>query len=233
MRRIQRTALFTAWVVALQVVVGGFIGNADSKATANSSIRKHFLSYEMAEAVVAQKPACGERLAPPCSDMGWDASATLSAIVGELSTATATVSSKQVENLALQLLDVDRIFVCGMGRSGFAMRGLSMRLSHLGLATHFVGEATTPPIGPQDLLLLGSGSGGTASLVNHAQTAAKLGAKVSLLTVDPGSPLGQLSAETGGFIVTLPAPTPKLQGGGASCGAVPSVQPMGTLFEQT
>jgi 6-phospho-3-hexuloisomerase len=206
-----------------QVVVGGFIGNADCKATANSDIRKHFLSKQ-------REP--GGRAAPH-SEMKQDASSMLSTIVGELWTSTAAVSSTQVENLVQQLLDVDRIFVCGMGRSGFAMRGLAMRLSHLGIATHFVGEVTTPPIGPRDLLLLGSGSGGTASLVNHAQTAAKVGARVSLFTVDSGSPLGRLSVETNGVIVTLPAPTPKLEGGGASCGAVPSAQPMGTLFEQT
>ena len=112
------------------------------------------------------------------------------------------------------------------------MRGIAMRLAHLGLVVHFVGEVCTPPVGARDVLLLGSGSGGTASLVNHAQTAAKAGAKVCLLTVDAGSLLGKWSVDTAGVVVVLPAPTPKLQSG-ATCGAVPSTQPMGTLFEQT
>eukprot|EP01043_Picozoa_sp_COSAG02_P070334 COSAG02_NODE_12411_length_1550_cov_1.537560_2_plen_176_part_00 len=169
---------------------------------------------------------------PVRSETHHNASTILATILDELSASTSAVNSTQVANLVSQLLDADRIFVCGMGRSGFAMRGIAMRLAHLGLSAHFVGEVCTPPIGPRDVLLLGSGSGGTASLVNHAQTAAKIGATVCLLTVDADSPLGQMSVETAGVVVVLPAPTPKLQPG-ASCGAVPSTQPMGTLFEQT
>jgi hypothetical protein len=58
------------------------------------------------------------------------------------------------------------------------------------------------------------------------------GGKVALLTIDAGSPLGELAEQTGGAVVVLPAPTPKLEDGGVSSG-VASVQPMGTLFEQT
>lgn len=217
------------YVFALQVVVGGFIGNADCVTTANSRIRKHFLPCNKAEVSGTQQRQPSRRFVAPA----LEASAMLSKVVDELATSTAAVSSTQVENLVKQLLDAEKIFVCGMGRSGFAMRGIAMRLVHLGLAAHFVGDVVTPPIGSRDVLLLGSGSGGTASLVNHAQTAAKVGARVSLLTVDAGSPLGQLSKDTEGIVVTLPAPTPKLQSGGASCGAIPSMQPMGTLFEQT
>ena len=104
--------------------------------------------------------------------------------------------------------------------------------AHLGVAAHWVGEVTTPPIGAGDLLLLGSGSGRTASLINHAHTAATFGATVSLLTIDAGSPLGELADRTSGSVIVLPAPTPKLEDGGIGSG-VKSVQPMGTLFEQT
>ena len=53
---------------------------------------------------------------------------------------------------------------------------------------------------------------------------------MSLLTIDEGSPLGQLAGTTGGNVVVLPAPTPKLDGEGAA--GISSVQPMGSLFEQ-
>ena len=46
-------------------------------------------------------------------------------------------------------------------------------MAHLGLRSHWVGEVTTPPIGPGDVLLLGSGGGRTSCLVSHAETAAK------------------------------------------------------------
>ena len=50
---------------------------------------------------------------------------------------------------------------------------MGQRMAHLGLRSHWVGEVTTPPIGAEDVLLLGSGSGRTSCLVSHAETAAK------------------------------------------------------------
>lgn len=155
----------------LQVVVGGYIGNADCKATANANIRKHFFttpSTSTSAAVAAAQKAAG---AEP-----QDAASVLGTIVTELGTSTAAINPEAVRGLVSQLLDAERVFVCGMGRSGFAMRGFTMRLAHLGISAHFVGEVTTPPIAAGDLLLLGSGSGRTASLINHAETAAQIGA---------------------------------------------------------
>ena len=56
------------------------------------------------------------------------------------------------------------VFVAGSGRSGLAMRSFAMRLIHLGLSAHVVGETTTPRITDRDLLLIGSGSGSTPGL---------------------------------------------------------------------
>ena len=47
----------------------------------------------------------------------------------------------KVENL---IMNAKRIFVGGAGRSGFAARGFSNRLMHLGFQVYFVGEPTTP-----------------------------------------------------------------------------------------
>ena len=41
----------------------------------------------------------------------------------------------------------------GLGRDGLQMKGLAMRLFHLGLDAHVVGEMTTPPVGTGDLLI--------------------------------------------------------------------------------
>ena len=46
-----------------------------------------------------------------------------------------------------------------------------------------------------------------------------------LVTIDPSSPIGQLAD----FVIRVPAPSPKASGGGESS----SVQPMGSLFEQS
>ena len=80
--------------------------------------------------------------------------------------------------------------------------------------------------GEGDVLLLGSGSGATASLVAAATRARAAGACVVLLSATGDSPLAELAQH----LVLLQAPTPKAEGG--VCASA-SVQPMGSLFEQS
>ena len=48
------------------------------------------------------------------------------------------------------------------------MRGFAMRLMHLGLQVYVVDDVTTPAIKTEDLLIIGSASGNTKSLVQYA-----------------------------------------------------------------
>ncbi len=149
----------------------------------------------------------------------------VAAITHELSVCLSDVSDDQVA-AALSTIDSrERIFVAGAGRSGLAMRALAMRLMHFGKKVYVVGDITTPPITRNDLLLIGSGSGSTDSLLNMAQRARDLGAGILLLTVVPDSPIGKLAD----CLVRVPAPSPKVD---ETPGSVNSVQPMGSLFEQ-
>ncbi len=100
-----------------------------------------------------------------------------------------------------------------------------MRLMHLGFAAFVVGETTTPAVTADDLLLIGSGSGETASLVAIAEKAKAVGARVGLVTIVPDSRVGRLADA----LVRIQAPTPKAERRGRTA----SIQPMGTLFEQT
>ena len=77
-----------------------------------------------------------------------------------------------------------------------------------------------------NLLVVGSGSGTTASLVANANKAKAAGASLATLTIFPGATIGSM-ADT---VVAIPGATPK-KGEGAEDSAV-SVQPMGSLFEQ-
>jgi 6-phospho-3-hexuloisomerase len=141
----------------------------------------------------------------------------------------ACVRQVSVENLARASALIEsssRIFVAGAGRSGLCMRAFGMRLMHLGKTVHVVGETTTPSIAATDLLILGSGSGRTASLVVMAEQAGRLGAQVLLFTTDAESPLGRLS----NLQVVIPAPSFKVVDELHDC---LSVQPLGTLFEQS
>ncbi|MBD8517984.1 6-phospho-3-hexuloisomerase [Plantibacter sp. CFBP 8804] len=120
------------------------------------------------------------------------------------------------------LRTADRVFVSGAGRSGLALRMTAMRLMHLGLTVHVVGETTTPAITSGDVLLVASGSGTTTGVVRAADTAVSVGAQVIAITTDPGSPLAELAAET----IVVPA-AQKTDHGGTR-----SVQYSGSLFEQ-
>ena len=130
----------------------------------------------------------------------------------------------QAESLADHILQANSIFVAGAGRSGLGIKAFAMRLMHIGYQVHVVGEITTPNIKEGDLLLIGSGSGETQSLVSMAKKAKSLGAKVALVTIFPQSTIGSCAD----CIVKIDAPTPK----SALANESKSIQPMGSLFEQ-
>lgn len=122
------------------------------------------------------------------------------------------------------ITEANRIFIGGAGRSGFCARGFSNRLMHLGYTVYFVGEPTTPSIQAGDLLIVGSGSGNTASLVSNVKKAKDQGAKVATLTMFPENKIGSMADA----IIKIPGVTEKCadqnEGG--------SVQASGSSFEE-
>ena len=150
----------------------------------------------------------------------------LEQILAEVAACVRQVSTEDLAQ-AVELMDsFPRIFVAGAGRSGLCMRALGMRLMHLGKTVYVVGETTTPSIAAQDLLILGSGSGRTTSLLAMAEQARRQGAKILLFTTDATSPLAELAD----YRVVIPAPSLKTAEG---ISGLKSVQPLGTLFEQS
>jgi len=147
-------------------------------------------------------------------------------VVDEIERCLKSVLPEEIEG-AIETIDrAQRIFVIGAGRTGLAMQAFAMRLMHLGKQVHWVGDVSTPAITEDDLLVIGSGSGSTASLQATASRAKQIGAQVLLFTIQPDSPIGQLADG----VVRVPAPSPKVEG---KATAVDSVQPMGSLFEQS
>lgn len=151
--------------------------------------------------------------------------AYISQILDELSDTVGHVCNDSAEKLADAIIDAQTIFVAGAGRSGLAMKSFAMRLMHIGFDTYVVGETVTPSITDKDVLLIGSGSGSTSSLVTNASKADAIGATICLITIDENSPIGKLAE----VILTLPAPSPKVN---RDLG-FRSAQPMGSLFEQS
>ena len=146
-------------------------------------------------------------------------------VMDELKRTVEGVSFQEEEELVKAILEAKHVFVAGAGRSGMIAGCFAMRLMHAGIVTYRVGESTTPGIGKEDLLVIASGSGTTASLLSMAEKARKIGAKVALVTIYPDSAIGKLAS----IIIHIHAFTCKSD---IDTG-VHSVQPMGNLFERS
>jgi len=149
----------------------------------------------------------------------------INTIVNELGFVLHRVDQVAFEKLIELLASSQDIFVCGAGRSGLMGKSFAMRLVHLGYRGHVIGETTTPSFKEGDLLLVCSGSGETSSLVPIVQKAKRLGGKVGLITIDPLSTIAGLAD----LVIQLPAPSPKV----INANSWTSIQPMGSLFEQS
>lgn len=147
----------------------------------------------------------------------------VAAILSELDNSSTQLVDEQLELLVERIGEAGRVFVAGAGRSGLMMRAFAMRLMHLELDVYVVGETVTRSLTQGDLLIIGSGSGETKSIVPMAEKARSLGASVAALTLSPASSIGELAH----IIVRLPgAPKDQLDNESST------IQPMGSLFEQ-
>lgn len=145
-------------------------------------------------------------------------------IIAELSRVLRDIPEESVERLAEGILASRKIFVAGAGRSGLMMKALAMRLMHAGFEAYVVGETITPAIAKEDMLIIGSGSGETSSLLSMAGKVRSIGASLALATISPASSIGKLAD----IVIPIPA-SPKERADGGTV----TVQPMGSLFEQS
>ena len=147
----------------------------------------------------------------------------LLSILDELQAVLDEVDTLSVDRLIRALLRAEKIFLYGQGRTGHLSRAFAVRLMHLGMNAHFVGETTTPPITRRDLCIVNSGTGRTRFVYHVAAAAKKAGAKLATITAHPEARIAQMAD----IIVTIPAPTK-----GEVTGRQGSRQPPGSLFEQ-
>ena len=152
-----------------------------------------------------------------------DALGVIAAENGRVVDALRSASASSLDDAEALLASAPRVFVLGAGRSGLALKMTAMRLMHLGLDVHVVGEVTSPAITAGDVLLVASGSGTTGAIVRAAETAHGVGASILALTTAPESPLGRLAAVT----VVIPAAAKQDHAGQVSA------QYSGGLFEQS
>jgi len=102
---------------------------------------------------------------------------------------------EQVEKMIQMILDAKdkKIFVIGMGRSGFVGRAFALRLMNLGFNVYFIGETITPAASKGDLLIAVSGTGSTRMILTASLAAKEIGARVLAVTSYPESPLGRIA----------------------------------------
>lgn len=157
----------------------------------------------------------------------------LSEILEHLQVSSKKLRSEQVDGFIDALLGAKRVFVVGAGRSGLVVRAFAMRLMHLGIDVHVIGETITPALRDDDFLVALSGSGKTSFAVSAAKIAKRIGTKIAVITSYPRSTLAKLADH----IVTLPGRT-KIAAMESYLdrqivGEYESLAPMGTLFEVT
>jgi 6-phospho 3-hexuloisomerase len=141
------------------------------------------------------------------------------------------LNDQQINKLINYVEHAKKVYIYGAGRSGLVAKAFAMRLMHLGITVHVVGEITTPSIEAEDIFITISGSGETTSVTNSAKIAKSVGAKVISITSYPDSTLGKLSDE----IVMVPG---RVVDPGSRDFQIRQIKgehytlaPMGTLFE--
>lgn len=133
------------------------------------------------------------------------------------------ISEAATEAFIDRLATARRIFTYGVGREGLVLRSLCMRLFHLGLDAHVVGDMTVPPLGPGDLLVTSSGPGYFSTVASLMSVARASGGKVAILTANSAAELPGKAND----VIVIPGQT-RAAGGGERA----SIQPMGSLYEQ-
>jgi len=145
-------------------------------------------------------------------------------ILNEIRTVLSKLDDDELDRLVAAILNAQKIVSVGAGRVGMAIRGFAMRLGHLGLTSHVIGDATVPSIADGDLLLVASGSGETETIYQLVKIAKEHRAEIALITGNPESRMGKLA----NIIVKIEAPSKVREIDGFK-----SVQPMTTLNEQS
>ena len=146
-------------------------------------------------------------------------------VTSELERTLKSIDPGQLERLRDEILKADQVFFVGVGRVMLALQCVCKRLAHLGIRAHYVGEITEPAITKNDLLIVGSGSGGSLFPLGIAK---KARAAADCTIVHIGSNPNSEMREIADFMVRIPVRT-KLY----LDDEIDSCQPMTSLFEQS
>jgi 6-phospho-3-hexuloisomerase len=141
----------------------------------------------------------------------------LEAVLSEMRNVFARMEGDPVARLASEVSNARRIAVYGAGRNGLVLQAFAMRLAHLGLDGHYVGQLSAPPIGPGDVFVTAMALGRLPTADALVQTARGQGARVTVISARPAAVAGA------DVVIDLPAQT--------MADPMTSVLPLGSPFE--
>jgi 6-phospho-3-hexuloisomerase len=144
-------------------------------------------------------------------------------MIGELESVFLKIKDDDIVALSEEIAIANRVFIYGLGRERLMLQAFAMRLMHLGVQVHMVGDVTTPGVAEGDLFLTSSGTGYLSTVEALLKIVNKTGARVAFMTANPEEPLPRMAD----LIIPIPAQTMK-----DKMTERKSLQPMGALFEQ-
>lgn len=144
------------------------------------------------------------------------------AALANLSRVLERIDDAQVQCAIEMIAMARRIALYGVGREGLQIKGLAMRLYHLGLAASVVGDMACPPLGAGDLLIVSAGPGQFSTVSALLGVARSDGAESLVFTAQPQGEC----AVVADAVLHVPAQTMADDQAAAA-----SVLPMGSLYE--
>lgn len=145
-------------------------------------------------------------------------------MIKELTDVFDNVNHEEVYSLVDEILHADRIFIYGLGRERLMLQAFCMRLMHLGLSVHMIGDVTTPNIRSGDLFITSSGTGYLSTVEALLNIVKKEKSRIAFFTAHPEEEL-PMRADVR---IKIPSQTMRV-----GIEQRTSLQPMGSLFEQT
>lgn len=146
-------------------------------------------------------------------------------VLAELKKPMESIDPASLERLVDEVLKADQVIFVGVGRVMLALQCICKRFAHLGIRAHCVGEINEPAIKKDDLLIVGSGSGGSLFPLGIAR---KARASVDCTIVHIGSNPNSEMKDIADFMVRIPVRTKNYLED-----EIDSCQPMTSLFEQS
>ena len=141
----------------------------------------------------------------------------LEALLDEMRGVFARMDADAVPRLAGSIIAARRSFLYGAGRTGLVLQAFAMRLAHVGLDAHYVGQLSAPPVASGDLFVVGLAVGTLPTGDALASSARAAGAKIAVISARPQNVLGA------DLVVHVPAQV--------MVDPMTSVLPLGSPFE--